>query len=363
MTSPLGNSNPFPDLTKNPLNIVLTGVGGITTLVGTQRHLSATHHEKITRMRETNESLTMGKITPKQFVDQKAQDGYRPNQIKNGLLAWGQDYEGKSHKDPSDFDVKPEVPHDFWKHTVLRKPEEYKLVYTEKPPSARSSSTTELPNERGLRGGATLIDLQAGRGSVLVETTLSKEEEELEMRIKDYSKNLQECDASADRWSWSPRERWSGTNPIYEMGEQQPREYTAYSTTYYQTPLFETPVGSALVSVALVAVFVVGGNWLWDRVSLRWNTSKTEGKGIQEEDDPSLDQKLDQAGVVCATKSTQKGLDPVVRGTVASDSLLKVLTAFHQRVITKEAALSILKSYHNKTEDEALSLLEGKQKR
>lgn len=156
--------------------------------------------------------------------------------------------------------------------------------------------------------------------------------------------------------------RWLPTNAIAEICEQDQgndgtQKWNSFVVSVPRTPFVETYLGSTVVTfvsvLTVVGVAALLYKWLFNS-----NQASKEGGTNNETKEMNVTAQLLATGEMFDTKLR----DSIgsIKDSLASDAIVKLLTAFHERAITKETALSLLKRYHNKTEGEALPLLDTK---
>lgn len=281
------------------------------------------HHEKMSRLHMHHKALNSKELTVRQFIQERACGGANPRQIETSLTAWGGKCEGISLADPANFSVVKTG------KTGFGEPPNYSLHLVHKD------------RRSGLRGGATEKDL-------LLATSVDGSHID--------ATELVLCAEQAA--PTGDIEQWSLTNPICEVAERGDRDHMwqAFTVPMEPTPFQETLVGSFAISFFCVAV--AGGLFTWGALLFQRSTKADKPA-------PSQDQVTELNGTIDGTIKGTKQLsatlgssDSRIAAATASTALLSVLTASHDRKITKAVALSLLKDYHNKTEEEALALLE-----
>lgn len=265
------------------------------------------HTARIKRLLEHQKALTTNQITPRQFLTLEARDGARPKQLEEDLRAWSGKWKGVDFGDCSQFSV-VETKHEGWNTPSCY---DLKLKPTESP-----------SKELGLRGGATAKGLEPET------VVVGRENPSIE---------------ALEHWSMRPSlSQGSLLHPISNIAENKEENWETFSVTLPETPFLQTFVGSYVTSFAFVGV----GCALWAGLChlFQHHYNKRQVRNDKH-----------QVSVTC------QSTDPIVRSAKASTALLRILVAYHDRQITKAAAISLLRDYHSKTVEEALALLEEPQ--
>lgn len=113
-------------------------------------------------------------------------------------------------------------------------------------------------------------------------------------------------------------------NPIYEIAGEREEQWETFSIAVPSTPLQDTVVGSCLTSVAIVLVA-----WgVYADVARLFRGGKKTNEGWSTMHHTSDMETIKQLLVVLESK------DSSISAAKASDALLKLLTAFHDRKIS-----------------------------
>lgn len=298
------------------------------------------HHNKMGRIDRMQKALTAGEINPRQFLLQYSVEESKPEVIKEQLVAWGGTWNGVSFDNPNTFDVVRTNPGE-----LLETPR-YKLAIATlgedlprnpqqgnapKSPQRVNIPRNFQPNDPALgrRGGATTEDVSRGDELDASETLA-----------------IESLDTTDEAGVTCGIEQWSPANRIYPIAA--PNKKNQGHTFLFEvprTPLHQTLGGSYVIAFAVTAVAL----WLMDWVPKRFQRLNP------------ADNSLSSSSKTRELAITLESMDPIIKSSLASDSMLNVLTSFYDKKITKTVAISLLRDYHNKTEEEALALLEEQQ--
>lgn len=300
------------------------------------------HHEKMTRIDRMQKALTAEKITPKQFLLQYSKEEPNAESIKAELTAWGGTgtWNGISFDDPTNFDVVRTNPDKLFENPryklaiatldedLPRDPQQ-ENVRNSSQRAYISKNSQQNDTVLGRRGRATTEDLLRAEG-LDASTTLA----------------IESLDTTDEPVMTCGIEQRSPSNSIYVLAASEKRNQgEVFLFDVPRTPVHKTLVGSYVIAFAMTAAAVWLMTWVPKQYQ-RFNPADSSS---------SSSSKTRELAV------TLEGMDPSVRSSLASDSMLNVLTSFYDRKVTKTVALSLLRDYHNKTEEEALALLEEQQ--
>lgn len=339
-----------PSSGNNPSNwwtntkVVAAGTAAATTAATTnqiQRSARKNRKELAIRCERQQDKLRTGKLNPAEFITQQSIDRYRPEVMKSRLQAWGGTWQGTSFADPTNFSIERGDGDKGPLGLLVSRIDPYYVL--------KIKNFEESVEELGRRGGATFnynktagdfLEAQPIESAPIAENSLTS------------FMNNQMHQWSSSSW---PSKKLSAPNPIYQLCEDRPEKWKTYTIAYEPSSLAETAVGSLFLSFLWITAILVAGGWVWQRFLSRNGENKAnETPSLKNVDLPEEFNSIKRSEIIL------DNFDPIVRAATASDSLLKVLTAFHHRTITKDVALSLLKTYHNKTENEAMALLDTK---
>jgi len=331
---------------------------GVNTIVQTS---AMAHHQRVARLRKSQEALNRGEINPRQFVLQQWQDYYAPEEIKEQMLAWGGESNGISFSNPTAFAIEygaPASPMPRRIQAMCGVSRKCVLCVREEP---------ERVNQPGLRGGAKTTELRTSAPS---QTPIAIEEREYMNKLQD-PQNQQQLAVILDELQqynsarpWSSQGRQSSVNEVFQLCEVDAngQKWQRFSITSARVPFFSTTLGGIVLWFGVVNV-----TYIASQVGKKWWLSLFHsGGGAQ------LGSGSDQLGEIGSNKQldddvlpreTIQLVDPVVRGAPASDAVLRVLRAFREKTLSWDGAVAMLAAYHGKTEEEATALLGRKPRR
>lgn len=316
MTIPGNPLNPSGGGGIPPIWGRIAGVGTFIAGAGTVRHQQLEgHHYRLSRLHQHQRSLNLGQLNPRQFVAEQALDRFSAKQIETHLQAWGGTWEGVSFANRSSFSVEVTP-----SSTPFSDPAEYKLRLHQSP--------DQSPAKLGRRVSATS------------EGSFPKAE-------IDVSEALEPTSLLHNSMNSHQPQQWSPSNRGVEVSQGVSDAKGRWETFTYAvppTPFLQTWVGATVVMLSVFAATWWGSSWLTKRLGGKGDSSGW-GNGKQA---------LDEVKRLHVMVESTDGLAQL---STASDSTLKVLTAFHNKTITLDAAISLLKDFHSRTEQEARALL------
>jgi hypothetical protein len=317
--NPRGGNNP---LSWETAVIAGSAVCGASTIHSQQKRIN---HARRERLHQQMVSLNRRHLTVKQFVAAQALEHVNPALLKDHLLSWGGTEDGISFANPDNFSIA------VIEKGGLIKPPRYTLQVRGGPRELSGGNPG---------GGATEVSLLPANGPL-------SEEQGSRLSQLFQAANLREDEGSLRDEAGSVLRRFGGSPRVLEM-TQGVEWKPYYAFTVPRTPFFETFLGSALIALPLTALSMAMWVWISERLKIRDKPNRAS----------SIADTGAEPDAMRPHPLAPEGGHPTATASAASNAVLNVLTAFHTRKVAKSAALSLLREYHGKTEEEALALLE-----
>lgn len=341
---------------KHGVKVILGSGTGLYNLNNMVASRAKQRHREHKRESRRVQDLNQRRLNPMQYVLYSSRDRLSPETIKQGLTAWGRVYGETDFSDSTAFDVVEKwIPRDNFagRHLGQKRKQTSLEIYKkidemDRKEGVGPAEVSHLP----------LVQKQHQNRVVTVEQPEGEGKEVGSclsicpgITLDDASQMIRLCknqSVNSSKRGYNPaKESNTIENELY-VGEPTPLE--TYNCGYSESNNLDF-VGSLFISLVFVGAATVMAYFIPRGLdTLFSNREKQRGQTFSE---------MEETSSVFEGKEDEQQLSLRGKGADACNSILQVLIAFKNQSITQETAISLLKDYHFKTEEEAFELLKG----